>query len=222
MLSVVVPSYRRQDSLTRLIRSVEASAPDETELVVVLQDDAVVPSWVTVLRREPGYPAGPHRHAGALVAAGDYLLFLDDDHELLPSFRQHWPELRAWADIPAFVSLPNRSGDPTSPRDGFVAIAGGILIRRDVYLRAGGFRDDYLDDIEFCLLCVQAGIPVRRYHSRVSVHHYGVPGGLRAWPAVNPKADAHRRLSRLLERYPALLRPDPRHWLGFRLRGGAS
>ncbi|MDW8007032.1 MAG: hypothetical protein RMJ05_09965 [Thermomicrobium sp.] len=162
VLSIVVPTYRRPASFLRLCTSVERFAPPGTELIAIIQSpDTIPPAGVRVYWAHPGYP-GPHRHRGAQMARGDFLLFLDDDHELLPTFSAAWPQLQVLAAEPALVSLPLRDGLPLQPRGGVVALSGGMLVTRAVYERVGGFGTDYLDDIEFCLRCRWAGIPVRR------------------------------------------------------------
>jgi GT2 family glycosyltransferase len=211
-LSIVVPVSRPR-SLQRLLASIEQYAPPSAETILILQCNACVPDWAHVIRAEPSFPA-PLRRLGATHAQGDYLLFLDDDHELRPEFASHWRALQNLADQPALVSLPIRRNRHPRPR--IVAMCGGMLLTRAAYTRAGGHGDDYLDDVELCLRCKWAGIPIIRYHTPVTVHHYGERGGLRDLPDVQPKRTAHLRLSQLAERYSDKLIPDPRSWWGFK------
>ena len=213
MLSVVVPSYNRAESLARLLSSIEAHAPSNTEVILVIQDGTAAPAWVYALYTEPSYPALARRR-GALHARGDYLLFLDDDHSLRPEFAAHWHALATLADAPALVSLPTRRNRHPHPR--IIAMCGGMLIRRDAYFRAGGHGEDYLDDVELCLRCRWAGIAIVRYHTPITTHHYGTAGGLRSLSTVHPKRTAHLRLSRLDERYPDRIVRDSRSWWGFK------
>jgi GT2 family glycosyltransferase len=91
------------------------------------------------------------------------------------------------------------------------------MVSRQTYERVGGFGEDYLDDIEFSLRCFWHGVPLRRFWRVVTRHHGGTAGGLRALPGVEPKRDAHARLSRLDERYPGRVVRDARSWWGFRM-----
>jgi hypothetical protein len=215
MLSVIVPTYQRPASLSRLARSL-AQANVVCELVVVAQSPIPVLHGARVVLTEPGLP-GPRRHLGAVLANGDLLLFLDDDHEILPEFGSWLPFLTRWVmQERILLQLPLRSGYRHVPKAP-IALAGGFMVSRETYNRVGGFGDDYLDDIEFSLRCVWHGVPLRRFWRVVTRHHGGTAGGLRALPGVEPKRDAHARLSRLDERYPGRLVRDARSWWGFRM-----
>jgi len=99
-ISVVVPSHNRRDSVLRLLRALEAGTvgPDRFELIVVADgcsDDTVAvlrekrpPFLFQVLAQDPGRGAGAARNAGAAVAQGPILLFVDDDIEPLPGMLQ--------------------------------------------------------------------------------------------------------------------------------------
>jgi hypothetical protein len=209
-LSIIVPTYQRIASRRRLAVSVARYAPQAT-LVLVIQDEDAGPPGCVRLEMPPGFP-GTRRHAGARLVQSDLLLFLDDDHELLEAFAQDWPQLAACA-VGTAISLPLRAG--LSPAPDIVAMAGGLLVDRDTYHRSGGFGEDYLDDLEFTCRLRWAGVPVQRWLRPVTRHHGGTAGGLRALPGVAPRRDAHRRLSRLDERYPGRLRRASTWW-GFR------
>ena len=92
-ISVVIPTHNRPASVLRLLRALrDGSFPaDRFEVVVVAdgcEDDTAViaraeplPFALRVLEQNPGRGAGPARNLGASHAAGELLVFLDDDIE---------------------------------------------------------------------------------------------------------------------------------------------
>lgn len=207
---VVVPSYGRPDSLSRLLQSLRLHAPAAI-LVAVVQDGHEPDCQPDVLlRAEPGY-SGPRRRMGAeaLPDAAGYL-HLDDDHEALPGLGAAMEEMLV---LPA-VSLPMRRGWPSREME-VAALSGGMWVRGDVYWQAGGHGEDYLDDLEMSLRLRALGIRFRRWPEVITRHHGGISGGLRGLPGVEPKSTAHLRLSRLDDLYP--VRRDARSWWGYRL-----
>ncbi|MEZ6126151.1 MAG: glycosyltransferase family 2 protein [Planctomycetaceae bacterium] len=91
-LSIIIPTYRRNESLPRLLQALSGQTYDNIEVLVVDQNpDDSVPSWVTdfsatlPLRRihltEPN--ASTARNTGFKASTGDIILFIDDD--LIPS-----------------------------------------------------------------------------------------------------------------------------------------
>jgi len=223
MPAIVITTFERPAALDRLLASISSISPEDWAAgpVVVDQsaDPVVVPAPVRLFRAEPGFPGPRRRLAASLIAPSvEALLFLDDDMELLPSWaedRDRLLELVSTDDI-GLVSLPTRRGLPTRPRSPVVGMCGGMLVRSSAYLAVGGHGDDYLDDIELSLRLRWGGWRIVRWHRRVSVHRFGTPGGLRALQGVEPKRDAHLRLSRLAEVYPDRLIQDARSWWGHR------
>ncbi|HXF74049.1 MAG TPA: hypothetical protein VNO79_15745 [Actinomycetota bacterium] len=217
----MIPTYQRPRWLERALRSVARHAA-AAAVVVVDQSDppAELPEGVTVIRMAPGWP-GPRRRVGAAALETDLILFLDDDSELVAAFAEDRAALLATAleEEVGLVSLPLRPGWLREPPDP-VGMGGGMLVRREVYWRVGGHGSDYLDDIELSLRIRWGGWRVVRHPRPVSVHHIGAKGGLRLLPGVQPKRDAHHRLSRLDERYPDRLLRSRSSWWGFRERRG--
>jgi glycosyltransferase involved in cell wall biosynthesis len=96
LLSVVVPTHQRRDSVVRLIGALQHGglAPDRFEAVVVIDGStdgtadalsALSPPFVLrVLEQSPAGGAARARNAGAGAARGALLLFMDDDIEPLP------------------------------------------------------------------------------------------------------------------------------------------
>lgn len=100
-ISVVVPSYNRREKLLRLLEtlSVQKMPPEAFEVIVVLdgstdESERAVsartwPFQVNVLRQVNAGP-GAARNAGAALARGTLLVFVDDDIQLDPdSLSEH-------------------------------------------------------------------------------------------------------------------------------------
>jgi glycosyltransferase involved in cell wall biosynthesis len=92
MISVVIPTFNRADTISRAVRSILKQDTIETEVVVIddgsTDDTAAVlaeiaDSRLTVLA-QPNSGRCAARNAGAGIARHDWLVFLDSDDELLP------------------------------------------------------------------------------------------------------------------------------------------
>lgn len=221
-LAIIVPSYQRPRILQQLMGSIRQYAPMGVPYLILQGDGYHTEDYpdARIFWEEPGFSA-PKRRRAAQVAIADgiqYLLFLDDDHELLPAFTVYYEDMISRLKRePALIALPTKEGKEYK-RVPFSAIGGGLLIPASVYQACGGHGEDYLDDIELTLRVTWAGFPVYRYPYKVSVHHYGVEGGLRSLNPHIPKAVAHAYLSRLDQVYPEKIRRDPKSWWGFALK----
>ncbi len=166
LFSVVIPTRNRRALLARALESVRLQSSAALEVIVV--DDGSTDDTLEFLAtqadvrvaRSPGGGPGAARNAGAELAAGDYLAFLDSDDLWFP-----WT-LAAMADAieahrrPAYVAgsfkqftdqreLAGETRTITETR-GFenyfstwpaqlVFGAGMIAVRRDAFLDCGGF-----------------------------------------------------------------------------------
>jgi GT2 family glycosyltransferase len=88
--SIIVPSFRRADSLERLVASLLPQLADRPDRELIVVDDASNdPAYPALAARYPGQMrlvtqpknAGPSaaRNEGARIARGEYLIFTDDD-----------------------------------------------------------------------------------------------------------------------------------------------
>ena len=96
LVSVVIPTYKRNDTLLRAIDSVYSQTYKNLEVIVV-DDNAEFPEIreaneknlikypnVVLIKNEKNLGGGLSRNAGIKVASGEYIAFLDDDDEYLP------------------------------------------------------------------------------------------------------------------------------------------
>lgn len=93
LVSAVIPTFARPELVRRAVATVLAQTIRDLEVIVVIDgDDPATRSVLAAVRddrlRVIGYPekrgAGRARDAGADLAAGQWVAFLDDDDEWLP------------------------------------------------------------------------------------------------------------------------------------------
>lgn len=221
-VAIIIPSYQRPKLLRRLVESIRQYAPMGVPYLILQGDGYTAEDYpdARIFWEEPGFSA-PKRRRAAQVAIADgmkYLLFLDDDHELLPAFTVYYEDIIARLERePSLIVLPTKE-EKDSKRVPFSAVNGGMFTTAAVYQACGGHGEDYLDDIELSLRVAWSGFPIYKYPHKVSVHHYGEKGGLRALNPHIPKAVAHTYLSKLDQVYPDKIRRDPKSWWGFALK----
>jgi GT2 family glycosyltransferase len=165
--SIVIPTYNRAELLRQALESVFQQEFRDFEVIVV--DDGstedvspIVEQYrdrVTFLRQENGGP-GAARNAGARHAAGAYLAFLDSDDVWFPWTLRVFARLIRGRQSPAILSgrvVPITSEAEldavlekemqceafadyfAASRHGHNAGAGTMVLRRDAFVRAGGF-----------------------------------------------------------------------------------
>ncbi len=207
-VSIILPTYRREELLCRTLGDLLQLDYPDYELIVVDQTPLHLPetqrylhgikSRILYLRQErPSQVAAAN--AGAKVAGGEIVLFVDDDIRI-PDRDFIWFHARDYED-PTIGGVAGRildardltkaqfnplSDDPTrDPRTLCeVTAAGGanMSFRRELIMRLGGFDERFLGNAfrwedDFCLRVQKAGYRVV-YDPKPTVHHfYGSTGG---------------------------------------------
>jgi GT2 family glycosyltransferase len=198
-ISVIVPVHLSGDSFRACLESIARLSPKPLECIVVLDGDdphsrAVAESFGVKTVRLPGR-GGPARarNAGARVARGDVLLFVDSDCSA---------PLRLVRDVQTlFASDPGLSAvigsyDASPSAPGFVSQYRNLLhhfvhqtshgrastfwgacgaLRREVFFSVGGFDEIYthpaIEDIEMGSRLRRVGHPVRLCKALQVTHH---------------------------------------------------
>jgi glycosyltransferase involved in cell wall biosynthesis len=168
--SVIVPTFNRLDLLKTTIESIFSQWHADFELIVV--DDGscdrtldylcMLGAKVTALRQSNQGP-GSARNRGAQIATGEYLAFLDSDDVWFPWTLEVYRETINGFGRPAFLTgkphvfsdeadlgLVKRNPPRTEQfRDYFASGnewrwwgVSSFVIRRDVFISAGGFIED--------------------------------------------------------------------------------
>ncbi len=193
-ISVVIPTCDRPLLLARAVASVRAQTQPPLEVIVVddgqggaapaRADDA----RVIANHRTPG-PSGA-RNAGAAAAGGDFLAFLDDDDEWLPSYLATATAHLAAAPLDVvctdllyrYDDGSERPGKPAAERlaaDDFLTrnpglIGSNLIIRRAVYATVAGFDESLAaaEDMDFGLrLSLHPGLRYAPLRQRLVRHH---------------------------------------------------
>lgn len=194
--SIIVPVYNRPDEVGELLESLSGQTMKDFEVLVVedgssLSCQSVVEGYggefqVRYFRKENSGP-GLSRNYGAERAKGGYLIILDSDVVLPPTYLEEIE--RELADVPcdAFGG-PDKAHESFTPTQKAISYSmtsflttGGIRggkkkmdkfyprsfnmgIRRDVYLKLGGFsKMRFGEDIDFSIRIFRGGYRCRLF-----------------------------------------------------------
>lgn len=116
LVSVVIPLYNKQRTLQRAIDSIQAQQTPLALEIIVVDDGSTDASWATLMAcvgadtrfrcvQQPNAGPGAARNAGARIARGRYLAFLDADDAWHPDHLSHaMRALRAAPECKVYVS----------------------------------------------------------------------------------------------------------------------
>lgn len=158
--SVIIPTFNRAEPLTRTVDSVLSQSFKDFELIII--DDGSTDNTKQVLSSYSGKLQYHHqenkgicsaRNAGALMASGAFLIFLDSDDIVDPSWLQDFHEaiMRSGCDM-AFCEMKVVSASGASkivsPRQSRekeknygVYIPGSFTLKRSLFLDAGMYDE---------------------------------------------------------------------------------
>jgi len=122
-LSVVIPAYKLAGVLPRCVESVRAAGVPNVEVVVVDDDSpddtaAVARSLGVVYLHQTNQRQSAARNAGAAIATGEYVAFLDNDDAWHPGVA---PKLLALLDRRPEVVVAYADSSSGNPADGFIS-----------------------------------------------------------------------------------------------------
>jgi GT2 family glycosyltransferase/peptidoglycan/xylan/chitin deacetylase (PgdA/CDA1 family) len=210
--SVVIPTHQRRDRVVQNVRALAGQVRREFEAIVVIDGSTDgtasalraldVPFPLTVLEQE-NEGAAEARNAGARAAAGEIMLFLDDDMEADPSLlAEHDRSHREGADL-VVGDMPLHPDSPPnllswgvgfwarSRRERLTApgaevglddlLTGQMSISRSAFRRIGGFDSAFTreglfggEDIDFGYRVVKAGCRVAFNPAAISYQYYDI------------------------------------------------
>lgn len=210
--SVVIPTYRRRERVLKHVAALAEQTFDDFEVVVV--DDGSGDGTADALRAlETPFPltiveqgnqgAAQARNVGARAAAGQLLLFLDDDMEADPALlAEHERSHREGADL-VVGDMPLHPDSPPGLLSWGVGVwaqtrrerltesgaepglddllTGQMSISREAFERLGGFDTSFTreglfggEDIDFSYRVVKAGLRAAYNPAAISYQYYAV------------------------------------------------
>lgn len=226
-VSIIIPTYNRATMLRTTLDALSRQllAPESVEVIVV--DDGAAEETAQVTRENrpltvrylPQAKGGATqaRNAGALGATGRYLVFMDDDIEMLPrTLAELLAVARQQAGVVVLATLldaPAEAPAVLTAADSVAAIpftacqTGLLCVTRDDFMSLGMFQDPTggwpnWDDVDFGYRAHRAGYRLLRSRRALAIHHdAAVPD----WEARKRRwYQACRSAARLFERYPEL------------------
>jgi mycofactocin system glycosyltransferase len=182
MVSVIVPVRNREKDLARCLRSLSGLRYPAHRLEIIVVDDASSDGSLRVAAQFPVQTlavrtrrqAAACRNLAARQAKGEILAFMDSDcvadplwlHELLPTFRDpavgavgglvdsYFEEkgLDRYEKVKSSLQVSTWHKRSSERERHFYVPSCNLLIRREVFLELGGFREDLYvgEDVDLC------------------------------------------------------------------------
>ena len=193
MVSFVIPAHNEERYITAAIDSIRAAVGLSFLYEVIVVDNGssdqtarlAAECGAKVLRLERGMISAA-RNAGAAIARGDYLVFMDGDVTLTPAWMSAFRTATAEMDGHPLTVSGSLCGVPTgaswlervwfSPRiERTPGYLGGahIILRRETFERIGGF-DEALEtgeDYDLCARLLAQGGTLFPLSTSVAIHH---------------------------------------------------
>lgn len=196
VISIVIPTFRRQESLLLCLERVaRCRDSDRAEIIVVDQtpvsewlpiDTRITSRFVSFERLHASIPnVSAARNSGGIIASAELLLFLDDDVELEPEFITKLLALFEWdiVDVTAGVLVDSFAAESTAgcgiERATWLAGA-NTAVRRRHFLAVGGYDENlsrYNEDAEFCHRLRLNGLRIAKHTGLRAIHRHEPRGG---------------------------------------------
>ncbi|MBP1691229.1 MAG: glycosyl transferase group 1 [Bacteroidetes bacterium] len=234
LVSVVIPCFRQARFLREAMESVARQTETRWELIVVNDgspDDTtrVVEEYkrehpelaIRLIEQENrGLPAA--RNAGCAAANGEFLLPLDADDRILPSFIARclrefdtdasigfvYSHIRRFGEVDEVFELPPFDADAIVHKDNSVAVC--ALMRRKMWEEVGGYNEtmtEGYEDWDFWVGCIEKGWKGVRVPEPLFEYRIKKEGGLQ---------EANRRrmslIARIVLNHPALYPASTLAW----------
>ena len=204
--SIVIPALNEQHVIGHCLDSVACVEFPSQQFEVIVVDNGstdqtreIAESYHGVLNIKvlvlPGANIAALRNAGAPEAAGKYLVFLDADIVVVPSWLRNAEKILTSSDlqvIGGFYGVPDNSSwvarvwfsRKLKERDLSPSYlpSGNLVVSRDAFLRIGGFDESLKtsEDCDFCCRARSLGVKMAQYDS-ISTVHLGSPQTIRAF-----------------------------------------
>lgn len=204
-ISVVIPTHNRCDLLPRAIRSVQGQTLKDLEIIVVsdgstdgtdelMKELEAEDERIRYISYKPGKGGNYARNLGLKSATSEYVAFLDDDDEWLPSKLQEQLAIMESDrrcglvytgvriiyvdDGLEYLSIPKESGDLSRSilRRSSVGSTSTVLLKKDVALQVGGFDEQLGAMQDFDLWIRIAQITHIGVVSKAMVNYYNYGG----------------------------------------------
>jgi len=189
--TIIIPTCNRPEALGVCLRAIQPQLSKFADIEVLVLDDGVTSATREMVAREfpwaqchEGPKRGPaaNRNAGAKIARGNWLVFLDDDCIPQPKLLAAYVEpMRKAGDMRIVLEGPTlREKTPPSllweaPHnpDGGILISCNFAIPKAVFWNVGGFDERYpfsFEDMEFADRARRCGVQIQFVAEAAVIH----------------------------------------------------